>query len=50
MNRRDMILALLALGAAGGPLAAEAQQSKDKTAHIGILVTVDLPRFRRHGG
>jgi putative ABC transport system substrate-binding protein len=39
MNRRDMILALLALGAAGGPLAAEAQQSKDKTAHIGILVT-----------
>ena len=39
MNRRDTILALLALGAAGGPLAAEAQQSKDKTAHIGILVT-----------
>lgn len=39
MNRRDTILALLALGAAGGPLVAEAQQSKDKTAHIGILVT-----------
>jgi len=39
MNRRDTILALLALGAAGGPLAAGAQQSKDKTAHIGILVT-----------
>ena len=39
MNRRDTILALLALGAAGGPLAAEAQQSKDKTVHIGILVT-----------
>lgn len=39
MNRRDTILALLALGAAGGPLAAEAQQSKDKAVHIGILVT-----------
>jgi len=39
MNRRDTVLALLALGAAGGPLAAEAQQSKDKTTHIGILVT-----------
>jgi putative tryptophan/tyrosine transport system substrate-binding protein len=38
MNRRDTVLALLALGAAGGPLAAEAQQSKGKTAHIGILV------------
>ena len=39
MNRRDTVLALLALAAAGGPLAAEAQQSKDKTVHIGILVT-----------
>jgi putative ABC transport system substrate-binding protein len=38
MNRRDTVLALLALGAAGGPLAAGAQQSKVKTAHIGILV------------
>jgi len=38
MNRRDSLLALLALGAAGGPLAAESQQSKDKTVHIGILV------------
>lgn len=38
MNRRESVLALLALGAAGGPLAAEAQQSKDKTVHIGILV------------
>jgi len=38
MNRRDTVLALLALGAAGGPLAAGAQQSKGKTAHIGILV------------
>ena len=38
MNRRNTVLALLALGAAGGPLAAEAQQSKGKTAHIGILV------------
>src|SRR3990172_4876989 len=37
MNRRDTILALLAFGAAGGSLAAEAQQSK--TARIGILVT-----------
>jgi len=38
MNRRNTVLALLALGAAGGPLAAEAPQSKGKTAHIGILV------------
>ena len=38
MNRRDAVLALLALGTAGGPLAAEAQQSKGKTARIGILV------------
>ena len=38
MNRRDTVLALLALGAAGGPRAAEAQQSKSETAHIGILV------------
>src|SRR3990172_134117 len=38
MNRRDTILALLALAAAGEPLAAEAQQAKGKTAHIGILV------------
>lgn len=38
MNRRDTVLALLALGTAGGPLASEAQQSKDKKAHIGILV------------
>src|SRR3990172_5629195 len=37
MNRRDTILALLAFGAAGGSLAAEAQQSK--TARIGILVS-----------
>jgi putative tryptophan/tyrosine transport system substrate-binding protein len=39
MNRRDTILVLLALGTAGGPLAAKAQQSIDKTARIGILVT-----------
>ena len=39
MNRRDTVLALVALWAAGGPLAAKAQQSKDKTARIGILVT-----------
>lgn len=39
MNRRDTVLALLALGAAGGPTAVTAQQSKEKTAHIGILVT-----------
>lgn len=38
MNRRDTILAFLALGAAGGPLAAQAQQSIGKTARIGILV------------
>lgn len=38
MNRRDTVLALLALGTAGGPLAAEPQQSKDKTARIGLLV------------
>jgi putative ABC transport system substrate-binding protein len=37
MNRRDTILALLALAA--GPLVVEAQQSKDTTVHIGILVT-----------
>ena len=37
MNRRDTILALLAFGAAGASLPAEAQQSK--TVHIGILVT-----------
>ena len=39
MNRRHTILALLALGAAGAPRAAGAQQSKDKVVHIGILVT-----------
>ena len=38
MNRRDTVLALLALGGAGTPVAAGAQQSKGKTAHIGILV------------
>lgn len=38
MNRRDTVLALVAVWAAGGPLAAKAQQSKDKTVHIGILV------------
>ena len=39
MNRRETILALLALGAAGGPRAVDAQQSKDKSARIGILVS-----------
>jgi putative ABC transport system substrate-binding protein len=38
MNRRDTVLALLALGAAGGSAAAKAQQLKEKPAHIGILV------------
>jgi len=38
MKRRDTILAFLALWAAGGSPAAQAQQSKGKTAHIGILV------------
>ncbi|HEY5636008.1 MAG TPA: ABC transporter substrate-binding protein [Burkholderiales bacterium] len=38
MNRRDTLLALLALGAVGGPLAAEVQQSKTGTVRIGILV------------
>jgi putative ABC transport system substrate-binding protein len=38
MNRRDTVLALVTLWAAGGPLAVKAQQSKDKAVHIGILV------------
>lgn len=38
MNRRDTVLALLALGTVGAPHGAEVQQSKDKTAHIGLLV------------
>jgi putative ABC transport system substrate-binding protein len=37
MNRRDSLLALLAMGA-GRPLAAAAQPAKDKSARIGILV------------
>lgn len=36
MNRRDTVLALLALGA--GPLAARAQQT-DKTYRVGYIVT-----------
>lgn len=39
MNRRDTVLALFALGVAGGSPAVKAQQPKDKTAHIGLLVT-----------
>ena len=39
MNRRDTLLAFLALGAAVAPLAAQAQQANDKTARIGILVS-----------
>lgn len=38
MNRRDTLIALLALGSAGGPLAARAQPARDKSARIGILV------------
>jgi putative ABC transport system substrate-binding protein len=39
MNRRETILALLALGATGASLTAEAQPSRDKAVHVGILVT-----------
>ena len=38
MDIRDALVALLALGATAGPLAVRAQQSRDKTARIGILV------------
>ncbi len=39
MNRRETILALLALGAASASPTAKAQPSRDKAAHVGILVT-----------
>jgi putative ABC transport system substrate-binding protein len=39
MNRRETILALLALGATGASFTAEAQPSRDKAVRIGILVT-----------
>ncbi len=39
MNRQYALAALVAVAIAAAPLALQAQQAKEKTAHIGILVT-----------
>src|SRR5216683_4070078 len=54
MNRRDSVLALLALGVAAAPLAAGAQPRAGKLSRIGVLMNLyppdaDPPRALRQG-